>query len=101
MRMNPGRTLTIYNIPSLVAKALPQAATPSSISSGFECTGIWPLNPDIFSEADFAPAFVTDRPAPAPAPSPVPGPAPSPAPPSSPAPAPSPAHTIYPGQQQY
>ncbi|KAJ8273773.1 hypothetical protein GJAV_G00105360, partial [Gymnothorax javanicus] len=74
MRMNPGRTLTIYNIPSLVAKALPQAATASSISSGFECTGIWPLNPDIFSETDFAPAFVTDRPAPAPAPSPVPAP---------------------------
>ncbi|KAJ8277851.1 hypothetical protein GJAV_G00080870, partial [Gymnothorax javanicus] len=91
MSMNPGRTLTIYNIPSLVAKALPQAATASSISSGLECTGIWPLNPDIFSETDFAPAFVTDRPAPAPAPSPVPAPPPAPSSPPAPAPSPVPA----------
>ncbi|KAJ8375858.1 hypothetical protein SKAU_G00064380 [Synaphobranchus kaupii] len=43
-------------------KALPQAATPRNITSGFKCTGIWPMNPAIFSLEDFAPSFVTDRP---------------------------------------
>ncbi len=70
MRMNAGKSLIIYNIPSLVAKALPQAATASSNSSGFECTGIWPLSPDIFTETDFSPVFVTDSPAPTQVPAP-------------------------------
>ena len=29
------------------------------------CTGIWPYNPDIFEESEFAPSQVTDRPDPA------------------------------------
>ncbi len=65
MRTHPGKTLTIYDIPSLVATALPRAATPSNIISGFVCTGICPFNPDIFEEQDFSPSYVTDRPVPA------------------------------------
>ncbi|KAJ8335354.1 hypothetical protein SKAU_G00386960 [Synaphobranchus kaupii] len=60
---HPGRTITIYNLPSIVATALPAAATPANMS-GFRCTGIWPLDPHIFQDMDFSPAFVTDRPAP-------------------------------------
>lgn len=37
---NPGRTMTIYDIPQLVSHAYPLAMTPSNISSGFQCTGI-------------------------------------------------------------
>lgn len=50
----------------IVAAALPLAATPANIMVGFKCTGIWPFNPAIFifAEANFLPAFVTDRPAP-------------------------------------
>ncbi|KAJ8333955.1 hypothetical protein SKAU_G00412740 [Synaphobranchus kaupii] len=64
LKMHPGRTITIYNLPSIVATALPAAATPANIMSGFRCTGIWPLDLHIFKDADFSPAFVTDRPAP-------------------------------------
>ncbi|KAJ8332031.1 hypothetical protein SKAU_G00429850 [Synaphobranchus kaupii] len=64
LKMHPGRTITIYDLPSIVATALPAAATPANIMSGFSCTGIWLLDPHIFKDADFSPAFVTDRPAP-------------------------------------
>ena len=33
--------------------------------SGFKKTGIWPMNPDVFTEEDFAPAAVTEQPDPA------------------------------------
>ncbi|XP_071577142.1 uncharacterized protein [Temnothorax nylanderi] len=81
MSMNPGRTMTIYDIPGIVAKgaitwsaetrkrgnaernpkSLPLAVTYQNIVSGFECTGIYPLNPDIFQEYEFLPSSVTDR----------------------------------------
>ena len=35
--------------------------TPKNILSGFECTGTWLFNRDIFTQVDFAPAAVTDR----------------------------------------
>ncbi|XP_071563109.1 uncharacterized protein [Temnothorax nylanderi] len=58
---NPGRTMTMYDIPGIVAKALPLAVTYQNIVSGFECTGISPFNPDIFQEYEFLPNSVTDR----------------------------------------
>ncbi len=36
------------------------AATPSNITAGFRCTGIWPFKPNIFGERDVSPAYVTD-----------------------------------------
>lgn len=64
MRNNPGKTMTIYDIPSIVKQCLPLALTQSNIVAGFICTGICPFNRDIFTELDFAPSYVTDRPAP-------------------------------------
>lgn len=64
MRKHPEKSLTIYDVPSLVATALPRAATPRNITSGFVCTGICPFNPDTFEERDFSPVYVTDRPFP-------------------------------------
>ena len=61
MRSNPGKNVTIYEIPALVKKAQLAAMTPKNILSGFECTGTWPFNREIFTELDFAPAAVTDR----------------------------------------
>ncbi|XP_023312650.1 uncharacterized protein LOC111692771 [Anoplophora glabripennis] len=66
MRNNPGKTMTIYDIPSITRTALPLALTPTNIQAEFRCTGIFPFNRDIFSELDFAPSFVTDRPIPSP-----------------------------------
>ncbi|XP_063391330.1 uncharacterized protein LOC134676874 [Cydia fagiglandana] len=64
IRNNPGRVMTIYNIPSIVATALPQAATLSNVQAGFRNSGICPFNREIFGELDFAPSYVTDRPDP-------------------------------------
>ena len=38
------------------------AATSSNILAGFICNGIWLFKRDIFSECDFAPTTITDRP---------------------------------------
>lgn len=64
MRSNPGKTMSIYDIPGIVASAAPLALTSSNIQAGFRKTGIYPYNRHLFTELDFAPAFVTDRPSP-------------------------------------
>ncbi|XP_030753863.1 uncharacterized protein LOC115880724 [Sitophilus oryzae] len=63
MRSNPGKTMTIYNIPSIVTTAFPMALTSSNIQAGFRCTRIFPFNRHIFTAIDYAPSYVTDRPA--------------------------------------
>jgi hypothetical protein len=62
LRSNPGKTMTIYDLPQVVADALPRAATPTNIVNGFKVSGIMPFNDNIFQDCDFAPSFVTDRP---------------------------------------
>ncbi|KAB0802688.1 hypothetical protein PPYR_04874 [Photinus pyralis] len=64
MRSNPGKTMSIYDIPGLVRDALPLATTPKNIQSGFRVSGIWPLNRLIFTDDEFLTSAVTDRPNP-------------------------------------
>jgi len=61
---NPGKTFSIYDIPGIVKTALPLATTPNNITAGFQKTGISPFNENIFSDSDFLPSYVTDRPVP-------------------------------------
>lgn len=61
MVSNPGKSMTIYDIPGILTTAYPQAMTIQNIQSGCRTTGIWPFNRDIFSDTDFAPSLVTDR----------------------------------------
>ena len=61
MRSNPGKTITIYEIPAIVNDAHMSAMIPRNILSGFRSTGISPFNRDLFAELDFAPAATTDR----------------------------------------
>lgn len=64
LRNNPGKTMSIYEIPGIVKHAWPLAATPNNIMNAFKKAGISPYSPDIFTDEDFAPSFVTDRPMP-------------------------------------
>ena len=64
MRNHPGKCMTIYDIPILVAEALPKAVSPTNILSGFRACGIFPFNNEVFTESDYAPSLPTDRPAP-------------------------------------
>lgn len=61
LRPNPGKTVTIYDIPSVVNNAQMSAVVPRNILSGFQSTGIYPFNRELFSDVDFAPAVTTDR----------------------------------------
>ncbi|KAK6168029.1 hypothetical protein SNE40_004071 [Patella caerulea] len=61
MRSNPGKTITIYEIPEFVAHAQLHGLTAKNILSGFQSTGIFPYNRDLFDETEFSPAAVTDR----------------------------------------
>lgn len=58
------RPMTIYDIPGILARSIPLAVTPVNIMSGFRVTGIFPFNRDIFTDADFMPSYVSDRPDP-------------------------------------
>lgn len=58
------RPMTIYDIPGIVKTALPNAVNPVNVIAGFKVTGICPFNRHIFTEADFMPSYVTDRPEP-------------------------------------
>jgi len=61
LRSNPGKTVTIYDIPSLVNEAQMSAFIPRNVLSGFQCTGIYPFNRELFSDIEFAPAVTTDH----------------------------------------
>ncbi|XP_065683568.1 uncharacterized protein LOC136096355 [Hydra vulgaris] len=58
------RPMTIYEIAGIVKTALSNAITTRNIISGFQATGIYPFNRDIFTESDFLPSYLTDRPDP-------------------------------------
>ncbi|XP_047142247.1 uncharacterized protein LOC124816638 [Hydra vulgaris] len=61
MVSNPGKTITIYEIPKLAEKAIPLAFKLQNIQTGFEKSGIWPFNSNIFSDEDFVCSSITDR----------------------------------------
>ena len=65
MKSNPGKTMSIYDIPEIVRISLPRATTPENITSGFRVSGIYPFDKDVFPEHEFLPSAVTDRPDPA------------------------------------
>eukprot|EP00102_Acyrthosiphon_pisum_P013286 XP_008182808.1 PREDICTED: uncharacterized protein LOC103309352 [Acyrthosiphon pisum] len=60
MTMNPGKRMTIYDIPQIKAGSLPDTTSPRNITSGFKVSGIYPFNPNVFREDEFAPSLVTD-----------------------------------------
>ena len=59
---NPGKTISIYQVGELSATAITRAVNPENIRAGFNKTGLCPLNDDEFSDNDFLPSYMTDRP---------------------------------------
>ena len=64
MRSNCNKTFSIYDIPECVNQAYISAMTPRNIVAGFASTGIFPYNRFVFTDADFTPSLVSDRPNP-------------------------------------
>lgn len=62
MLNNPGKTLTIYNVAEIAGIAFNNAMSRKNILSGFQKTGIFPFNDEIFTDDDFLCSSVTDRP---------------------------------------
>ncbi|XP_055541611.1 uncharacterized protein LOC129727632 [Wyeomyia smithii] len=62
MRQRPGETITINDISGLVNIAFSKVATTRVAVNGFEKTGLVPLNRNVFSENEFSPSTVSDRP---------------------------------------
>lgn len=60
LKLHLGRIITHYQDGELFKNAYGKAATISNIENGFLKTGIYPFNPDIFSDWMFAPSTVTD-----------------------------------------
>lgn len=59
---HPGCTITICDIPGIVNSCLHVAASPANIKAGFQVSGIFPFNENIFEDHEFMPAYSTDRP---------------------------------------
>ena len=58
---NPGRRVTPYDICNIFTPAYLKAATADKAISGFRCTGIYPYNPEVVTETDFAPLALTEK----------------------------------------
>ena len=56
----PGKTLTIHEIEPLVTEAFGRAFTIPNIVNSFRATGMWPVNANVFTDADFISAQPTD-----------------------------------------
>ena len=63
LRNHPGRPVTEADVAEIFGKVYSVAANYGNAASAFAKTGINPFNPDIFTDADFLAADVTDMPA--------------------------------------
>ena len=61
LRTSRGKAITVFEIGALVGKALNRTATPDKAIKGFQVTGLWPFDEEIFTEEDFAPSLLTEE----------------------------------------
>lgn len=61
LRSHPGLAVSQYQVAQLLGEAYPRAAVMANAMNGFRKTGIWPVDRNVFSDVDFAPADVLTR----------------------------------------
>lgn len=61
LRSHPGRAITVFQMTSIFTPAFNRAATIACAAESFRVTGIWPWNPDVFTDADFMASTVTEQ----------------------------------------
>ena len=61
---NPGTLCIIYDIAGIAKEAYNNAFSKKNMESAFKATGVFPFNRDIYTDEDFLPAKVTNRPDP-------------------------------------
>lgn len=62
LKKDPGKTVTLNDISSLLGSAFLKSAVPATAINGFRKVGIVPFNRYVFNDSDFAPSMVTDVP---------------------------------------
>jgi len=61
MTSNPGKRIGFYDIARIFRTAYIRAATIDKGVHGFQACGIYPLNPEIFTDADFVGSLMTEE----------------------------------------
>ena len=62
MTQHVGQRISPYQLAELFGLAYTAVANIAKAQSGFSCTGMWPYNPDVYTNADFASSMITDEP---------------------------------------
>lgn len=60
LRSNPGLVVSTRQVAELFGKAFVQAATMSTAVNAFKKCGIWPYDPNVFTESDYIASMTTD-----------------------------------------
>ncbi|KAF2890048.1 hypothetical protein ILUMI_16125, partial [Ignelater luminosus] len=61
MLNHPGTPISVYYIASVTRQTSPLAFTPTNIRKGFEKSGIYSYNSEVFQDSDFLSSYVSDR----------------------------------------
>lgn len=61
MRQHPHKKITPYDVAEIFNLAFVKIASIDKAQKGFQISGIWPYNPNVFGEDDFLPATVSSK----------------------------------------
>ena len=65
LRSNLGRRITDFEVAGIFANAYGLCTASGKMEKAFSTCGLWPINPDVFTDDDFAAARMTEEPEPA------------------------------------